>query len=132
MKTYDHLKAHQDHRLWDSDIQMWSHDLKIWEQEIEALTGALDFINKAVKSHEEALADHYKALDSHHTRLSKHEVNIKYVKEGTHLDNEMFEDHKDEAARHELQRKAHERLKHYHHTIMALTKALKKALESDM
>lgn len=130
MKKYDHLQAHQDHRSWDSDIKMWSHDIKMWEQEVEALGDAVNFINKAIQNHEEALESHYQALVQHHDRLIKHEVDIKYVREGSLLDDQMLETHKDEGAEHEIQRLAHERLKRYHHTIMALTKTLKEALSS--
>lgn len=130
MKKYDHLQIHRDHLAWESDIKMWSHDIKMWQQESDALEDALDFIHKAVSSHEDALTSHYNALVDHHNRLNQHEVDIKYVREGTLLDSGMLDLHKDEAAEHELQRKAHERLKRYHHTVMALTKSLQTALKS--
>jgi predicted nucleic acid-binding Zn-ribbon protein len=130
MKKYDHLQMHQEHRTWDSDLQMWSHDLKMWEEEIEALNSALQFINDAIKSHQEALMDHLKALVDHRDRINKHEVDIKYVRESSKLDGELLDMHKDETIQHEIQHRAHERIKKYHHTIMALTKGLKKSLES--
>lgn len=130
MKTHDHFQIHHEHRLWDSDLQMWSTDLKMWDEEIEALNSALDFIQEAVKKHEEALMDHLKSMMNHLDRLNQHEKDISILVEGTTLDDQLQDAHAYEAKQHEIHRHAHERLKRYHHTVMALTKGLKKALES--
>lgn len=130
MKKQDHLQIHQEHRSWDSDLEMWSLDLKMWDEEVEALDNALAFINEAVQKHEESLMDHLKSLVDHRERLNKHELDISVLIEGTSLDAKLLESHTTEAKHHEIYRHAHERLKRYHHTMMALTKGLKKALES--
>lgn len=130
MKKHDHLKIHQDHRLWDSDLQMWSIDLKMWDEEAEALNRAQSYINEAITKHEEALMDHLKSLMDHRDRLNQHEKDITILVEGSPLDSKLLAEHVKEGKRHEIYRHAHERLKRYHHTIMALTKGLKKALES--
>lgn len=130
MEQLDHLQIHHEHKLWDSDLQMWSLDLKMWNEESQALNHALAFINEAVKKHEEALAFHLKSLMEHQDKLHNHEKDITILVEGTPLDTKLQEEHADEAKRHEVYRDAHERLKRYHHMLMALTKGLKKALES--
>ena len=130
MKKYDHLKIHQDHRLWESDLQMWSVDLRMWDEEAEALNSTLSYINQAIVKHEEALMDHLKSLIDHRDRLNQHEKDITILVEGTPLDTSLLGAHTSEGKHHEIYRHAHERLKRHHHTIMALTKGLKKALES--
>lgn len=130
MNKHNHLKTHQDHGRWESDLEMWSLDLKMWEEEAVALNDALSFITEAVKKHEESLMDHLKTLMDHRDKLNQHEKDITYLIEGTPLDDKLMESHNLEDKQHEIYRNAHERLKRYHHTLIALTKGLKKALES--
>ena len=125
-----HLKIHKEHTNWVSDLQMWSLDLKMWEEEMDALKKTLQFINDAVKYHEEGLMDHLKMLIDHRNRLNQHERDIKFVVEGTGLDTKLSDLHKDEAYHHERYMEAHERLKKYHHKLMAMTRGLKKAIEA--
>ncbi|WP_350101366.1 hypothetical protein [Fulvivirga sp.] len=130
MKMHNHLKIHQDHCRWESDLEMWSLDLKMWEEESEALNDTLSFITEAIKNHEESLMDHLKTLIDHRNKLNQHEKDITFLIEGTPLDDKLRESHTNEDKYHEIYRNAHERLKRYHHTLIALTKGLKKALES--
>lgn len=130
MKVYNHLKIHQDHLKWKSDLEMWSLDLKMWEDEIKTLKDSLSFIEEAVKNHEDSLMDHIKSLMDHHEKLDHHEKDITFLIEGSTLDTKLVEYHDLEDIQHEINRNAHERLKRYHHTVVALTNGLKKAFES--
>ena len=126
----NHLKIHQDHSRWKSDLEMWSQDLKMWDEEAVLLNDTLSFIAEAVKKHKESLMDHLKVLIDHREKLNQHEKDITFLIEGTPLDDKLMESHTHEGQSHEIYKNAHERLMKYHHTLMALSMGLKKALES--
>ena len=130
MESTTHLNMHRDHAIWQSDLSMWTHDLKMWEQEIEGLEQVLSFFEEAVRQHKITLVDHVRVLAEHKARLQRHEIDLSIVKEGTKLDLELSDEHEAEHLRHKEQRRAHERLKKYHHSVVTLSKSLKKALES--
>ena len=125
-----HQNMHREHILWESDLAMWTHDLKMWESELANLEEIMEFFEEAVKQHKLALIDHMRVLASHKSRLERHEIDLGLVREGSPLDVELSEEHTTEQARHTQQFNAHERLKRYHHSLIALSNSLRQALDS--
>jgi hypothetical protein len=80
---------------------------------------------------EEALRAHAQAIDRHQVELAEeeairqHECEIALVERAGGLE---AGPHEAQAARHPLRRPAHERLKRYHHTVLARVSLLLKAI----
>jgi hypothetical protein len=130
MEKVSHISMHKDHAIWQSDISMWSHDLKMWEQEMESLEQVISLFEEALKQHKLTLLEHVRVLAEHRTRLDRHEIDLGLITEGSKIDQDLGKEHEAEAERHISQRRAHERLKRYHHSLITISKNLQKALES--
>ncbi|MCG8322646.1 MAG: hypothetical protein MI921_24310 [Cytophagales bacterium] len=128
-KSITQLSMHQDHTVWESEIRMWQEDLKFWKKELNQLKEDLIVIASAAEKHLEATDHHEKSIAEHHSFLQKHETDLSILLENTGLDRELAARHLNEQQKHNLQKDAHERIKKYHHTIVALCKALRKAIE---
>ena len=130
MTATSHQEMHKDHIRWESDLSMWTHDLKMWENEIRNLDEIVKYFEEAIKQHKVALVDHMRVLASHKARLERHEIDLGILDEGSGIDSELAEEHVAEDTRHQQQTAAHERLKRYHHSLIALANGLRAALES--
>ena len=115
---------HADHRVWLADLSLWQDDMAEWRAE---LGKALENLREA----ESALRAHAQGLDEHQVELDREEEAIRQHECGIALAGRAGLDatpHDSQAARHPQRRAAHERLKKYHHTVLARVSLLLKAI----
>lgn len=132
MNTKNHLEMHHDHLFWKSEYGMWFDDLKIWQEELKELNDDLNQIRKAVNYHAESLESHKSAIFNHKLFADKHELDLSLLTEGSVANQELCESHEKEYEKHLAQKVAHEKIKKYHHTVLSVTKGLKKVIEGAM
>jgi hypothetical protein len=116
---------HADHRAWLADLSLWQDEVAEWRAE---LGRALDDLRRA----EEALRAHAQGIDRHQVELvqeeeaiRQHECGIAIVERAGGLE---AGPHETQATRHPVRRQAHERLKRYHHTVLARVSLLLKGV----
>jgi hypothetical protein len=131
MGVLTHLEMHEEHRYWLSEHALWRDDVSIWEEEARKAVEDLKKVEAALRDHEEALRSHAETLGREEARLRKHEHELAEFEKGTGGTNDliaMARGHQGEGDRHGELRQAHERIKRYHHTIIAQCALLLKAL----
>ena len=132
VETKDHISMHQDHIIWLSDVKMWYRDIMVWKEELLNLEGSIKVIEDAFRNHMDGIKAHGEKVHSHSQFLEKHELDLKFLPEGSTLDSEIGKGHNVEMQQHLALRDTHERLKKYHHQILALIRGLLHALEKEI
>ncbi len=124
------LKMHSEHQQWLGDEGMWRDDLAIWEKEIDQALAGMRLMEVALREHRQRLQARLDVIAAEERELTAHEHALAEAARGGPKDAlaGMVEPHKDVAARHAKERKAHEALKKQHHTILAHWTLLHKAL----
>jgi hypothetical protein len=117
---------HADHRLWLSDLSLWQDDLREWRDELGRALDDLREAEAALRAHAQGLDQHGVAMDQEAEGIRQHECGIALTERaGAGL---TAGPHEAQAARHPQRRDAHERLKRYHHTLIARVSLLLKAI----
>lgn len=128
----DHFHMYQDHKLWKSESNMWLHDIANWDKESEHAVSELKQIIEDLHNHMSAYENHRKAIMEEIELLGKHEKDLVELEEGSETDIKLANYHYRIGEKHKNFQQAHERIKKYHHKMMALISSLKKAIEGGM
>jgi hypothetical protein len=120
---------HAEHRDWETDISLWKDELETWLKELSRASGNLRRAERALESHAQALDRHTLDLLTEEQAVRRHERAMAQEagggREGLVL---PPGDHTAESERHHKMRDAHERLKKYHHAILARLSVLLKVI----
>ena len=124
---------HQDHRNWQSEHSMWRLDMESWNKqiaigisELEELQQMLAHQQIVLKEHELKIKEQEQAMFSHEHELANCE------KQGLDCGDGFTEKHFDISKRIDGTRSDHERIKTYHHNLMAKLNGLAKTMDATM
>mgnify|MGYP001034689609 CR=1 FL=1 len=124
-----------DYRQWDYVHSTWRVDIERWRREHESALAQLAKLQEIIRLHGDALNSHAEAVERHHQSLQD---NARAMSEyqsqggGEGVQQRMASHHNELAEQHEAQRDAHERIKKYHHTVMAHLATMKTAIDAAM
>jgi hypothetical protein len=120
---------HADHRLWAESLSQWKDDLAIWHRELTEAGEALRQAGAALDAHAAGLDSHARLLHREDEAVENHEHLIACVArhQADHDRIAQAGGHDAEAARFRRLLDAHERVKKYHHTLMAKVSVLARA-----
>jgi septal ring factor EnvC (AmiA/AmiB activator) len=112
---------HSEHKQWESDIAMWKDDARMWQKELKQVQSELKELKERLSDHRKGLAEHVKALRKHARTSGGHEHALAEYETGGEGEDliALAKSHGQEIDRHALVRDAHERIKKYHHTVLA-------------
>jgi septal ring factor EnvC (AmiA/AmiB activator) len=112
---------HGEHKQWEADIAMWRDDVRMWQKELKQVRSELKELKDRLSEHRKALAAHLRGLRKQTRTLGGHEHALaEYETGGVGEDLvALAKAHGQEIDRHTLQREAHERIKKYHHVVIA-------------
>ncbi|HVK11432.1 MAG TPA: hypothetical protein VM597_21865 [Gemmataceae bacterium] len=116
---------HADHRAWLADLSLWQDDVREWRAELGRALDDLRAAEGLLRAHAQGIDEHAVELDAEEEAVRQHECGIVLVERAGGLE---AGPHDDQAARHPRRREAHERLKKYHHTVLARVSLLLKAI----
>ncbi|QDT02091.1 hypothetical protein K227x_04620 [Rubripirellula lacrimiformis] len=125
--------THADHRQWKNDLETWENDIANWRREHEDALAALEQVADCIRLHNESLDDHEQALQKTAFGLTAHEKKLADLLQSSgplDLDDDLQQQHQQEAAQHQLNKAAHERIKRHHHRAMAQVAILKASVEA--
>ncbi len=128
-----HQKLHQQHNQWQSDYDAWLADKQEWTKELQHAMSELTQVEGALRDAGDALESHASTIWENQQRLTAHELVISQEsKAGEDTTDSDWESIHDRHAReHEQISDAHERIKHYHHSVVAeVAKLIKKVREA--
>jgi chromosome segregation ATPase len=130
-----HAAMHSDHRHWGCEIANWCDDVGVWRHEIEKALADLAGLERILRAHVGALRDHAEQIRSHEQDLTEHEEALARYEQGGPGEERLIGlalHHNAEAAHHDRQREAHERIKKHQHTVLARWSLLLRALSEAM
>jgi hypothetical protein len=120
---------HTEHRDWETDVSLWKDELETWLKELSRASGDLRRAERALETHAQALDRHTLDLLAEEREVRRHERAMAQAAGGGRGELALPPgDHTAEAERHRKMGDAHERLKKYHHAILARLAVLIKAL----
>jgi hypothetical protein len=132
MNEGNHADMHRDHEFWLADNAMWRDEIGLWKAECGKALADLTKVENALRHLANTIDDREVAVDRHMDKITAHEHSLGVFEEMGRGDTvEMLtfaKGHKQEADAHVEQRRAHERLKKEHYTVMAHWSALLKEL----
>ena len=125
---------HADHRQWAEALSQWKDDLAIWHRELIRAGEELRQAGAALDAHAAGLDAHARLLNREDAEVEDHEHLIACVERGQAGHDRIGEagGHEAEAARFRRLQDAHERLKRYHHELMAKVSVLARAVGEAM
>ncbi len=129
-----HTEMHSDHRQWSSEELLWDDDVHIWEGELDSALAEMKKLASVFAEHRQGLEAHAEAVRAAHAKRAKHEHALAEYEQGGSGEDliALARKHEEESEKHVQQRKAHERIKCHHHTVMAHWRLLFKALSKEM
>ncbi len=130
-----HAAMHSDHRHWGCEIAAWRDDVGLWQHEIDKALSDLAGLERTLRGHAEALRGHAEQIRSHEEELREHEEALARYEHGGPGEEKLIGMalyHNAEAALHDRQREAHERIKKHQHTVLARWSLLLRALGEAM
>lgn len=129
-----HIQMHVDHTHWFSEGEFWRGDIRVWNTEIDQALRDVERLTAALRAQSEALHAHFEAIGKHEQEIRSHERSLAgYEKGGT--GEELIALAKAHDKERELQaatRQAHERIKKFHHGLLAQWNLLLKAISKAM
>lgn len=122
-------KMHADHRQWAEALSQWEDDLAIWHRELIEAGEALRQVGAILDAHAAGLGSHTRLLHREDEAVEDHEHLIACVArhQADHDRIAQAGGHDAEAVRYRRLLDTHERLKKYHHTLMAKVSVLARA-----
>jgi hypothetical protein len=126
---------HRDHRQWHAEHSSWKDDISRWQAESDDMLAELARLEAAVRKYSSAICCYAEDIDRHDAMLQKHERGIaESIRKGNGMEDQLrfIPAHDDVEARHELQRAAHERIKHHHHAMLRRITELKDTVSVDI
>jgi hypothetical protein len=129
-EVLSHLDMHADHRRWLGDHDMWRDDVSVWQKELEQAFDQVEGLKGTLRAHREAMLDHLNGVATEGQTHKEHEQALADFEQGGQGNGllPMAKAHNKHASTHVKQQHAHERLKWYHHTLMAHLSSLLKAI----
>ena len=129
-----HEELHHDHIVWKAELSKWRDDTALWKKEMCQAEVQIKELEKALKSHREALESHAASVQDRMRQTNKHESAIAAYETGEAGEDlpAMAVAHEQEAKSQDLQRKAHERIRRHHHSVMANWSLLLKTIDHQM
>jgi hypothetical protein len=120
---------HSDHRRWQAALSQWKDDLAEWDRELVQAGEALREVGAALDSHAAGLDAHARLLRREDQEVDDHEHLMACLArhQADHDPISQHGGHDAEACRFARLHDAHERLKKYHHTLMARISVLARA-----
>jgi hypothetical protein len=120
---------HADHRAWLSHLSLWQDDLDAWRKELRRATDDLRQAERVLEAHARALDQHTLDLTREEGEILAHERTLaRPGLPGRQDFGRRTAAHVTEADHHIQLQDAHERLKAYHHIVMARVAQLARAL----
>lgn len=134
MTVDPHAVLLADRRHWLNDLTRWQHDLSTWRQELASAIAELRRAEVALEDHRRALESYGDELQGEKDILVEFEVAVGDFESGESVPGAVTpaEMHEVRAGRHPHLWDAHERLKKYHHSVVAKITMLLKALAEPM
>lgn len=129
MTTETPEKMHADHRRWESALSQWNDDLAEWDKELVQASQALRDAGAALDAHAAGVDAHARLMRREGQEVEDHEHLLACVArhQADHDRIGQCGGHDAEGCRFARLRDAHERLKKYHHALMAKVSLLAKA-----
>lgn len=134
MTSEIHTTMHHDHRDWEVEIGLWRDDIRAWQHEVSSAVTDLKEIESLLDSHAASLRTHAAALQLMGLESGAHEHAIVEFEKGATGEEllPLAKKHLTENAHQAQQRDAHERIKHYHRTLIAKVNQLIKTARNSM
>ena len=134
MTTATNEAMHADHRTWALAMSQWDDDLALWHNELIQAGESLRQAGAALDAHGGGLDSHRRLLHREAEEVEDHEHLMACVArhQADHDRVAQAGGHDAEAARYRRLLDAHERLKRYHHQLMAKVSVLAKAVAEPM
>jgi hypothetical protein len=129
-----HTQMHVDHTHWLDEASFWKQDIAMWKGEVEGALADIERLADALASHAEALQTHLDAIGHQELDLRKHEHALAEYEQGA-AGGELISQAKAHAYESNSQmaaREVHERIKRFHHVLIARWNLLCKAVCSPM
>lgn len=118
-----HLEMHREHENWLIDDSMWRDDIQLWREEGVQALEQVGEIQAALRRLMASIESHQETLDRHVARIRGHEHSLSAFEASGHGDSidmlSMAKAHRETAAEHESEQRAHEQIKHELHSVMA-------------
>lgn len=129
-----HEELHHSHVIWKAELGLWHDEVALWKKEIADAELHLRDLERALKVHREALEAHSLSVHNRTLHTNQHESAIAAYEAGETGEDlpAMAVAHDREAKSQDLQRKAHERVRRHHHSVMANWSLLLKAIAREM
>jgi cysteinyl-tRNA synthetase len=129
-----HTDLHHDHIIWKAEVSQWRDDIDLWENELDKAEAQLKDLEKALKAHREALSAHASAIREREKATDLHERAIAAYEAGETGEElpAMAIGHQQELEKQAQQRSSHDRIRRYHHALIATWSLLLKALRHEM
>ncbi|MBO0696978.1 MAG: hypothetical protein J2P46_01160 [Zavarzinella sp.] len=120
---------HTLHRDWEADVSLWRDELDNWLKELSRASGDLRRAERALEAHAQALDRHTLDLLTEEREVRRHKRAMGQAAGGGRAEPVLPPgDHTAEAERYRNMRDVHERLKEYHHAILARLSVLLRAI----
>jgi hypothetical protein len=127
-----HESMHRDHKAWESEFNAWRDDIRMWQEEYAQTRKKYQELETIWQKHEEALRQHASIMRLDELKCGSHEHAIAEFEQGASGADlpRRVALHQGEAKHHEQLRATHEKLKRYHHELIARWRMLIHTLES--
>lgn len=129
-----HATMHHEHQAWEAENSLWRDDIRAWQHELAQVLASLKDVEGLLNSHGEALRTHAAAIRLWEMESATHEHALVDFEKGASGEEllPMAKKHQTETTKQTQHRDAHERIKHYHHALIARANQLIKALQQPM
>ena len=122
---------HEDHVKWQSEQSMWKLDLVSWRKQMSAAFAELDELRQILETQHRALAEHEAVINAQQQALLAHEQDLAVSEHyGIEYLDSLTQKHLNMTGQIDSQREMHEKIKHYHHELMAKLAAVEKTIQS--
>ena len=118
--TQNIADMHKEQNEWQSEQSMWKQDLVSWRKQISAAFTELDHLRQILETQHRALAEHEAMINAQQQALLAHEQDMAASEHaGVAWLESLNQKHDGLSERMAEQRASHEKIKHYHHELMA-------------
>lgn len=114
-------EMHEQHLVWRQERAAWLDDIEIWRTQEARALAELARLEAAIREHGAALLEHGRGVRALAAEEGGHERELHELQEaglGDQYDPQSHL-HQEWARKHEQARAAHERIKGYHHDLLA-------------
>lgn len=121
MNEATHLQMHGDHKHWLSESALWQDEITVWHDEVQRALGEVNHLAKALRDHAAALNDHGKGIAGHDDTVRSHEGALAGWEKGAPGGElvSLATAHDKEAEQRAALRQVHQRVRKFHHTLLA-------------